>query len=161
MGTSKDFAAYCCELLGSAGPCVAKRMFGGYGISIDGLTIALVVDLGGGERLYLKVDEQTRPRFVAAGALQFLYEAKGKTIGVNYFTVPDEAMESPQEMRPWALGALETAIKARKPAPPRKGRAAAATKSVAKPAKTPAKPVAKPSKATPTAPKPARKSAKG
>lgn len=161
MGTSKDFAAYCCELLSSAGPCIAKRMFGGFGISTDGLTIAIIADLGGGERLYLKADEGSKPKFVAAGGLQFLYEAKGKTMGVNYFTVPDEAMESPQEMRDWALGALETAIKARKPAPPLKGRAVAATKSVAKPAKTPTKPVAKPSKATPTTPKPARKSAKG
>jgi DNA transformation protein len=161
MGTSKDFADYCCELLGSVGPCVAKRMFGGFGISTDGLTIGLIADLGQGERLYLKADELSRPRFVAAGGLQFLYEAKGKTMGLNYFTVPDEAMESPQEMRPWALGALETAVKARKPASPRKGRAVAATKSAAKPSKTPAKPVAKPAKAAPTAPRPARKSAKG
>lgn len=161
MGTSKDFAAYCCELLGSAGPCVAKRMFGGFGISTEGLTIAIIADLGAGERLYLKADADSKPRFVAAGGLQFLYEAKGKTMGLNYFTVPDEAMESPQEMRAWALGALETAIKARKPVSPRKGRTAAATKSAAKPTKTPAKPVAKPAKAAATVAKPPRKSAKG
>jgi len=160
MGTSKDFVAYCCELLSSAGPCVAKRMFGGYGISTDGLTIALIADLGaasGGERLYLKADDETRPRFVAAGGLQFLYEAKGKTVGVNYFTVPDEAMESPQEMRVWALTALETAIKARKPAPRHKARTVSATEFEAKKAK----PMVKPRKAEPTAAKPARKSAKG
>jgi DNA transformation protein len=161
MGTSKDFAAYCCELLSSVGPCVAKRMFGGYGLSTDGLTIGLIADLGQGERLYLKADELSRPRFAAAGGLQFLYEAKGKTMGLNYFTVPDEAMESPQEMRTWALTALETAIKARKPAPPRKGRTALATKSAAKPNKTSVKPAAKPATAVPTAPKPARKSTKG
>ena len=160
MGTSKDFAAYCCELLSSAGPCVAKRMFGGYGISTDGLTIAIIADLGaasGGERLYLKADEETKMRFVAAGGLQFLYEAKGKTMGLNYFTVPDEAMESPQEMRAWALTALDTAVKARKPAPRQKARAVSATEFAAKAAK----PTVKPRKAAPTVAKPTRKSAKG
>ena len=36
-----EFARYCCELLHATGPCVARRMFGGYGISTDGLTLAL------------------------------------------------------------------------------------------------------------------------
>lgn len=47
-----DFALYCCELLSSAGPCVAKRMFGGFGLSTDGLTIAIIADLGSGEKLW-------------------------------------------------------------------------------------------------------------
>ena len=52
MATPKDdFAIYCCELLSGVGPCVARRMFGGYGISTSGLTLALVADLGGGEKL--------------------------------------------------------------------------------------------------------------
>ena len=41
MLTNTDFANYCCDLLRSAAPCVAKRMFGGYGISTHGLTIAI------------------------------------------------------------------------------------------------------------------------
>jgi DNA transformation protein len=48
-----EYAKFCCELLCAAGPCVDRRMFGGYGISTDGMTIALLVDLGQGETLWL------------------------------------------------------------------------------------------------------------
>ena len=75
---SREFADYCCELLASAGPCVARRMFGGWGISTDGLTLAIIADLGGGERLYLKASDDTRGQFEAAGCQRFVYEAKRK-----------------------------------------------------------------------------------
>lgn len=110
---SREFAQYCCDLLSTAGPCLARRMFGGYGISTDGLTLALLVDLGAGEKLYLKADETSRPRFEAAGCERFVYLAKGKVVNVNYYSAPDDAMESPQLMAPWARLALEAALKAR------------------------------------------------
>ena len=56
----RDFADHCLELLAAVGPCVARRMFGGWGISTDGLTLAIIADLGEGERLYLKADDDTR-----------------------------------------------------------------------------------------------------
>jgi DNA transformation protein len=107
-----DFALYCCELLASVGPCTHKRMFGGYGISTGGLTIAWVLDLGGGEKLWLKGNEETRGLYEAAGCERFTYTAKGMSRTVNYFSAPDEAMESPQLMAPWARQALECALKA-------------------------------------------------
>ena len=42
MPTNLEFANYCCDLLTSVGRCIPKRMFGGYAVSADGLTIALV-----------------------------------------------------------------------------------------------------------------------
>jgi len=63
MAADLSFAHYCCELLGSIGPCTARRMFGGFGISTDGLNIALVLDLGQGDTLWLKADAQSRPQF--------------------------------------------------------------------------------------------------
>jgi len=41
-----EFVRYCCELLSTVGPCVARRMFGGYSLSTDGLTLAILADLG-------------------------------------------------------------------------------------------------------------------
>ncbi len=114
---SREFAQYCCDLLSAAGPCVARRMFGGYGISTDGLTLALLVDLGAGEKLYLKADEASRPRFEAAGCERFVYLAKGKAVSLNYYSAPDEAMESPQLMAPWSRLALEAALLARQAKP--------------------------------------------
>ncbi len=120
--TNADFANYCCDLLRSAGPCVAKRMFGGYGISTDGLTIAILMDLGDGEKLWLKGDDATRGAYQAAGCQMFTYAAKGVPRSVNYFSSPEDAMDSPDAMRPWAALALECALRARaaKPKSPRK-----------------------------------------
>ena len=122
-----EFARYCCDLLSAAGPCLARRMFGGYGISTDGLTLAIVADLGAGEKLWLKADEQSRPRFEAEGCQRFVYLAKGKPMSMNYYSAPDEAMESPQLMGPWARLALEAALLARQSKPAAKSRVAKTT----------------------------------
>ena len=73
MPTNTDFASYCCDLLASAGRCITKRMFGGYALSTDGLTIAILADLGDGEKLWLKGDASIRSRYEAAGCKIFTY----------------------------------------------------------------------------------------
>jgi DNA transformation protein and related proteins len=133
MSISKDFADYCCELLSGVGSPVAKRMFGGWGIYVDGVTIAVIADLtklgGSNEKLYLKVDDVTKKHFEAAGGKRFEMESKGKTMGMNYYTTPDETMESPDAMLPWARLALNVALdanakaKAKVKAKPKKAKA--------------------------------------
>jgi DNA transformation protein len=118
---NSEFAHYCCDLLNSVGPCRAKRMFGGWGISTDGLTVAILVDLGAGETLYLKASDTTRPQFEAAGCTRFTYEAKGVSRGINYYSAPPDAMESPALMAPWARMALQAAVASKAP-PPKKAR---------------------------------------
>jgi DNA transformation protein len=120
--TRNEFADYCCDLLATLGPCVARRMFGGHGISTEGMTVALLADLGHGERLWLKADEASRARFEAAGCERFTYLAKGKTMSMNYYSAPDEAMDSPQLMAPWAQLALAAALSARQSKPKPKPR---------------------------------------
>ena len=112
---ASEFALYCCELLSTVGPCVARRMFGAYGISTEGLTLAILADLGSGEKLWLKASETSRSACEAAGCERFVYLAKGKPMSMNYYSVPDEALESPQSMAPWAHLALEAALAARQP----------------------------------------------
>ena len=109
------FAQYCCELLAPIGPCTARRMFGGYGIATGGLTVALIADLGQGERLWLKANDASRGQFEAAGCTRFVYLAKGVSKSMNYYSAPDEAMESPLAMAPWAQLALGAALLARAP----------------------------------------------
>lgn len=140
MATPKDdFATYCCELLSGVGPCVAKRMFGGFGISTGGLTFALVADLGGGEILWLKADEGTRGLFEAEGCGRFTYEitrnGERASHSLGYYSAPEEAMESAALMLPWARLALECALRARAAKPAKKPKAAAKTKPKAAPAK--------------------------
>ena len=122
------FAHYCCDLLASVGPCVAKRMFGGYGISTEGLTLAILADLGAGDVLWLKACDTSQATFEAAGCQRFTYAAKGKTMQMNYYSAPDDAMESAQLMAPWARLALEAALKARQSQPAAK-RAAGKTRA--------------------------------
>ena len=113
MLTNTDFANYCCDLLASVGRCKSKRMFGGFGISTDGLTIAILTDLGDGEKLWLKGDDSTRGQYEAAGCKIFTYPMKGVPRSMNYFSSPEEAMDSPDAMRPWAALALDCALRAR------------------------------------------------
>lgn len=152
--TNQDFAEYCCELLASVGPCVARRMFGGWGISTGGLTLALMTNLGRGDQLWLKADDESRAHFEAAGCERFTYAVRGVPKSMNYYSAPQDAMESPQFMTPWARLALESALKARSA---RSGLVRAATKSRVKPAK----PMARRAAAPAARPSARRKSPKG
>ena len=107
-----EFTAHCLDLLASVGPVVAKRMFGGWGISVDGVTFAIIADLGSGERLWLKTDDLTAARFLAEGCPRFVYQAKGRDMSMHYHAAPEAAMESPALMRDWALLAWQTALRA-------------------------------------------------
>ena len=112
-----EFAQYCCELLSTVGPCTAKRMFGGWGISTDGLTIAIIADLGGGEKLWLKASDDNRHQWEAAGCERFTYTSTkdGETVshGMNYYSAPEEAMDAAHAMAPWARMALQAAVAAK------------------------------------------------
>jgi DNA transformation protein and related proteins len=103
-----DFVEHCIELLGDLGAVSARRMFGGWGLYVQGCMFALIAD----EVLYLKVDAETRPLFEAEGLPPFVYEARGKRHTMGYFQPPDTAMEDRAEMRPWARMAADAAFRA-------------------------------------------------
>lgn len=93
----------------------ARRMFGGWGIYLDGLMCGLVAD----GQLYLKTDATTRTEFEAAGSAPFVYTGQKRPITMSYWSVPEAALESDEAMRPWARLALQAALgaaaKKRKP----------------------------------------------
>jgi DNA transformation protein len=103
-----DYAAFACELMSGVGRIAARRMFGGHGLYHDGRMVALVAD----GRLYLKVDAQTRAAFEAAGSSPFVYAGKGKPVTMSYWLAPDEALDDPSAMTPWARRAIEAAAHA-------------------------------------------------
>ena len=105
------FVLHACELLSCLGTCKATRMFGGYGISVDGMNVAIIA----WDTLFLKTNSDTEPQWLAVGGEPFVYEAKGKPMKLNYHTPPAEALESPALMAPWARLALEAALAARLP----------------------------------------------
>jgi DNA transformation protein len=107
MTADADFVAYVLELLQPLGRCSARRMFGGYGLYGDGLMFALVFD----GRLFLKVDEQCKADFVAADCAPFVYSGQKQPIEMSYWTVPESALESAEDMAPWARRALAAALR--------------------------------------------------
>ena len=109
---------HCLELFAPLGAVRARRMFGGHGLYVDDVFVALIA----GQRLYLKTDALSRPRFESAGCEPFVYRGHAAPVTVGYWTVPPPAMESPQDMLPWARLALDAALRARqsKPTPRRR-----------------------------------------
>jgi DNA transformation protein len=82
-------------------------MFGGWGLRSDGLFFAIVAD----DALYLKADDLTRPRFEEAGLHPFRPHPDRPT-AMPYYPPPDEAMDGPEALLPWARLALEAARRA-------------------------------------------------
>ena len=116
-----EYAQYCLDLIeqcGAIGPCHMKFMMGGWAISIDGYNFAFMVDLGQGEELWLKTDSESENEFKKRGSSKFTYWVtfKGKKVerSLNYYSAPSEALDSPEEMRPFAEMALFSALKAKK-----------------------------------------------
>jgi DNA transformation protein and related proteins len=111
---------WCCELLAPLGTVRAKRMFGGHGLYVDEVFVAIIV----ADELYLKGDDTSRAEFEAAGCRPFTYAtADGRSMTMGYWSAPAEAMESPAQMLPWARLALASALRARASKPPAKPRA--------------------------------------
>lgn len=104
----QEFVSHVLDLMSSIGPIQAKRMFGGYGISLDALMFALV----SGGVLYLKADDTTRADFVAQGLAPFTYTKKGKRHTIAYFQAPEEALEDGEVMNRWASSAYAVALRA-------------------------------------------------
>jgi len=118
-----DFIAYLHELLEPLGKVSARAMFGGHGVYVDGIIIGIVVE----GRLYLKADALTEPRFVATGNAPFMYASPKGPMAMSYWSVPEEALDSPEAMGPWARLALEAARRkaaAKKPKSSTKGKEA-------------------------------------
>jgi len=96
------------ELFSAFGPVSLRRMFSGYGVSVDGITFALVLR----GAIFLKVDALTVPRFEAEGVKPFQYESRsrGRTVTVaSYWQMPDRLYDDPEELAEWARLALAAA----------------------------------------------------
>ena len=133
------------DLFADFGPVTIRKMFSGYGISVDGTNFALSLRAG----LYLRADDQTIPRFEAEGSKPFQYQTRAKTVTVNsYWQLPARLFDDSEELASWARAALAAAQRAALRKRPKKRKAAGKTAGAAagKPAKRKAR--AKPGKKT-------------
>lgn len=98
------------DLFSGLGPVHIRRLFGGKGIYHDGVIVA--VEIRG--ELMLKADAVSGPEFAAAGARQWTYTGSrhGKLVAMPYWTVPDSAVDDPEEFALWARKAYEAGLRA-------------------------------------------------
>jgi DNA transformation protein len=113
--SDRRFVDHLRELFSPHAGFEARRMFGGWGLYLDGRMCGLVAD----GALYLKTDEQTRATFAEAGGAPFVYDGQARPITMSYWSIPEEALESSEAMASWARlaqGAAQRAAAKRKPA---------------------------------------------
>jgi DNA transformation protein len=97
------------DLFSDFGPVTIRRMFSGFGISVDGTNFALALRAG----LYFRADDLTIERFKAEGSAPFQYQTRTKTVTVgSYWRLPERLFEDPQDLTEWARAALAAAQRA-------------------------------------------------
>lgn len=121
MPVSPSYEAYVIEQLDPIEPVRVKRMFGGAGVYTRkaGLFVGIIAD----DRLYLKVDDSTRPDYAARGMGPFRpYPDKDYAMS-GYYELPADALEDQDELRTWYGRALAIAQPSGSRAGPAKKRA--------------------------------------
>ena len=116
MPKDQAYIQYLQELLEPLGKISTKIMFGGHGVYCDSVIMGLVAD----EAFYLKVDDLSKALFSAAGSEPFVYEMKAKRVVMSYWSAPDDAMESSEQMLPWARLAYAAALRKTEATPAKK-----------------------------------------
>jgi DNA transformation protein len=121
MPQSAANLAFAVELFSGMGHVEARRMFGGAGLYARGVMFGLIDD----EVIYLKVDEALKADLAALGARSWIYTLnKGPKAGVpqetSYWSLPEGALDDPDEACAWGLRALAVADAVRAAKPVRK-----------------------------------------
>ncbi len=106
---SREFADYVVELLEPLGGVRAKRMFGGFGLYLDGLMFALIAD----DVLYVKADAENRGEYEKRAMPPFLYSRQGKTVSIAYHAVSAEALDERSELVALARLGFAAALRGR------------------------------------------------
>jgi len=103
---SDTFRAYVLEQLRRVRPDIRdRRMFGGVGIYAGELFFALIAD----DTLYFKVDDSNRAAFEARGLGPFRpYGDTGEVM--QYYEIPEDLLEDPEALRPWAEQSIAVAL---------------------------------------------------
>ncbi len=102
--TSQEFCDYVVyDLLAHMPGITFKRMFGGFGLYLDGVVFGIIAE---GE-LYFKVDQTNQAKYELAGSHPFIYFNGKKDVTLSYWQVPSEILESPVELEDWVLDSVE------------------------------------------------------
>lgn len=124
MSESAADMAFARDLFSGMGHVEVRRMFGAAGVWAAGVMFALIDD----GRIYLKTDEGgLKADLAAEGAVAWLYtERKGPKAGIpqetSYWSLPESALDDPDEACAWGRRALAVAEAKKAATPPRRRR---------------------------------------
>lgn len=119
MAYDPAFGDWVREHFAALGPIEIKRMFGGAGAYADGRIFALLDD----GVVWLKADDTNSPLLIDAGARQFTYPTKdGQAMVMAYWSLPESAMDDPDEAVAWARQAVDAALRKAAAKRPRKAK---------------------------------------
>ena len=104
MAVSAGYLAYVCDQIGQVKPVVARSLFGGVGLHVEGWFVALIDD----DTLYFKVDRQNIRDYLKAGMEPFQPFGEGSK-PMRYFELPADVLENTFELEIWLRKALEAA----------------------------------------------------
>lgn len=108
MAYDRAFGDRVREHLAALGPIEIKPMFGAASVYFDGRIFALLDD----GVIWLKADDENAPDLIAAGGRRFSYAAKdGRTMEMAYWSLPEPAVDDPDEAVRWARAAIEAAAR--------------------------------------------------
>lgn len=108
MARQSEFLDYLLDQLAPLG-VVARAMFGGFGLYLDGVFFAIVAS----DVLYLKTDEHNRGEFVSRACQPFCYVRNGERYSMKYFEAPAEVVDDPELLQVWVREAVDAALRSR------------------------------------------------
>jgi DNA transformation protein len=86
------------DLFDAHGAIQARRMFGGFGMYVNGQIVGIIVR----ERIYLKTDDESRKAFIAEKCKPFTYQKRtGKGVSLRYYAIPERLYDDPEEFAAW------------------------------------------------------------
>ena len=104
MAASEEQIAFVTDLFRGLPALTTRKMFGGLGIYSEGTIFAVI---GPEDALLLKARGQLAKDLAAEGCEQWAYEGKsGKPSRMPYWTLPDAALDDPEEACIWARRSL-------------------------------------------------------
>lgn len=119
MAIDEGLVAWIAEATEPLGTLTKRAMMGGATLYIDGTIFAIVA----ADALWFKADAMSDAAWDAAGCDRFTYTmGEGRVASMNYRRAPDDVYDDADELKRWALLALEagargpkkTAVRARK-----------------------------------------------
>lgn len=119
MASDRKFADEVAARLQPMGPVLARSMFGGFGIYLDGVMFGLIAY----DTLYFRVDDGNVADYRKAKSKPFTYEGRSAPIEMPYWTVPERVYDEGNDFIAWADKAHQAArrVKAKKRKKKRKG----------------------------------------